>query len=421
MVRAAEDGLPCVGHTPQLPLPISLTLPALALIGRELVPTPVEGFIEANCLVVGDFARCREVEDQPLSRLIIWIGKDSPSESMTPLRSMTASPVCMMPSRISLAVSISMGRATRGRRRRGHVENHHAQTAELDLYQGQHQANLNRLEAHLSRHWPELIRVLDLNTVSLHTLIGVYGDPSEVCAHREQAGQLLQRSGRALPSAEKIEQVLASSETSLGLPCTPGERHWLQVLAQELRSPNSASRSGRSGRYTFAPPRPNYPAASAAIFLLRRLQFFLSATLQTRCPVGGSWRMDETYIKVNRQWRYLYRAVDTAGRTVDFLLTVHRDKKAALRFFRKAQRQHGSPEKVTIDKSGANTAVFEALQQKSGVTIEIRQNKHLNNLVEQDHRAVKWIIRPMLGFNSFRSARRTLAGIELMHMLNKGR
>lgn len=136
-------------------------------------------------------------------------------------------------------------------------------------------------------------------------------------------------------------------------------------------------------------------------------------------PVGKSWRMDETYIKVNGQWKYLYRAVDKAGQSVDFLLTAHRDKKAALRFFRKALRQHGLPEKVTIDKSGANTAALEALQEETDATIEIRQNKYLNNLVEQDHRAVKRITRPMLGFKSFRSARRTLAGIELMHMINK--
>ncbi|MGB5833981.1 MAG: IS6 family transposase, partial [Thiohalocapsa sp.] len=132
------------------------------------------------------------------------------------------------------------------------------------------------------------------------------------------------------------------------------------------------------------------------------------------------WRMDETYIKINGQWKYLYRAVDKAGQSVDFLLTTHRDKKAALRFFRKALRQHGLPERVTIDKSGVNTAALKALQEESGVTIEIRQSKYLNNLVEQDHRAVKRIVRPMLGFKSFRCARRTLAGIELMHMLNKG-
>ncbi len=137
-------------------------------------------------------------------------------------------------------------------------------------------------------------------------------------------------------------------------------------------------------------------------------------------PVGKSWRMNETYIKINGQWRYLYRAVDTGGQTIDFLLTVHRDKAAALRFFKKAVRQHGLPEKVTIDKSGANTAALEALIEETGAEIEIRQIKYLNNLVEQDHRAVKRIVRPMLGFQSFRSARITLAGIELMHMIKKG-
>jgi putative transposase len=130
--------------------------------------------------------------------------------------------------------------------------------------------------------------------------------------------------------------------------------------------------------------------------------------------------MDETYIKINGQWRYLYRAVDKHGHTIDFLLTAHRDKKAALRFFKKAVKQHGLPGKITIDKSGANAAAIEALKEETGQEIKIRQIKYLNNLVEQDHRRVKRIVRPMLGFKSFRSARTTLQGIELMHMINKG-
>ncbi|MCP5134147.1 MAG: IS6 family transposase [Gammaproteobacteria bacterium] len=137
-------------------------------------------------------------------------------------------------------------------------------------------------------------------------------------------------------------------------------------------------------------------------------------------PVGTRWRMDETYIKVKGQWKYLYRAVDRDGQTIDFLLTAHRDKKAAHRFFKKAIRQHGLPDTVTIDKSGANTVALEALKEETGHAIEMRQNKYLNNLVEQDHRAVKRIVRPMLGFQSFRSARVTLQGIELMHMIKKG-
>ena len=137
-------------------------------------------------------------------------------------------------------------------------------------------------------------------------------------------------------------------------------------------------------------------------------------------PVGNGWRMDETYIQVKGRWRYLYRAVDTEGQTVDFLLAARRDKKAALRFFKKAAGRHGLPEKVTMDKSGANTAALEALQEETGQAIEIRQIKHLNNPVEQDHRAIKRIVRPMLGFKTFNSARRTLRGIELMRMIKKG-
>lgn len=137
-------------------------------------------------------------------------------------------------------------------------------------------------------------------------------------------------------------------------------------------------------------------------------------------PVSTSWRIDETYLKIKGQWKYLYRAVDKAGYTIDFLLTAQRDKKAALRFLKKAIRQHGLPQKVTIDKSGSNTAALQALKEETGAEIEVRQVKYLNNLVEQDHRAVKRVVRPMLGFKSFNSARRTLQGIELMHMIRKG-
>jgi len=137
-------------------------------------------------------------------------------------------------------------------------------------------------------------------------------------------------------------------------------------------------------------------------------------------PVGSSWRMDETYIKIKGQWKYLYRAVDKEGNTIDFLLTAKRDKKAALRFFKKAIGANGLPEKVNMDKSGANKAALEAYNEANDVEIEIRQNKYLNNRVEQDHRGIKRITRPMLGFKSFHSARRTLAGIELMRMIKKG-
>lgn len=136
-------------------------------------------------------------------------------------------------------------------------------------------------------------------------------------------------------------------------------------------------------------------------------------------PVGVSWRMDETYIKVKGQWRYLYRAVDKHGQTIDFLLTEPRDKEAALRFLKKAIRRNGVPETITIDGSDANDAAIKSYHEEHGTHIAIRQVNYLNNIVEQDHRGVKRITRPMLGFKAFDAAQATLVGIELMHMIKK--
>lgn len=138
--------------------------------------------------------------------------------------------------------------------------------------------------------------------------------------------------------------------------------------------------------------------------------------------VGRGWRMDETYIKVKGQWKYLYRAVETAGQTIDVLLTAKRDAAAALRFFRTAIRHHGEPDVVTIDKSGANTAALATLnaEKPDEEAITVRQSKYLNNLIEQDHRNIKRLSRPMLGLKSFRRTQTPLAGIELSHMIRKG-
>jgi len=130
--------------------------------------------------------------------------------------------------------------------------------------------------------------------------------------------------------------------------------------------------------------------------------------------------MDETYIRVKGQWYYLYRAVDKGGQTIDFLLTPQRDERAAMTFLTQAIRRHGVPEKITIDGSEANAAAIKHYNQEHGTLIEIRQIKYLNNIIEQDHRGVKRVTRPMLGFKSFEAAQATLAGIELMHMLKKG-
>jgi putative transposase len=137
--------------------------------------------------------------------------------------------------------------------------------------------------------------------------------------------------------------------------------------------------------------------------------------------VGGSWRMDETYIKIKGVWKYLYRAVDKEGQTVDFLLTAKRDTAAAKRFFDKAMGDNGVPEKVTMDKSGSNKAAIDKVNVGREIQIIVRQVKYLNNIVEQDHRAVKRITKPMLNFKSFQSAKNVLAGIELMHMIRKGK
>ena len=121
-------------------------------------------------------------------------------------------------------------------------------------------------------------------------------------------------------------------------------------------------------------------------------------------PVSGSWRMDETYIKVKGFWKYLYLAVDKHGKTVDFLLTAKRDKAAAKRFFDKAVGANGDPDKVAMDKSGANKAAMDTINAGRAVPILVRQVKYLNNIVEQDHRAIKRVTKPMLNFKSFLAA-----------------
>jgi putative transposase len=141
-----------------------------------------------------------------------------------------------------------------------------------------------------------------------------------------------------------------------------------------------------------------------------------------RCqrPVGRSWRLDETYVKIKGKSAYLYRAVDKEGHTIDFLLTPNRDRDAAETFLHKAIRIQGLPEKITIDKSGANTAAITHYNPTHKTAIVIRHSKYLNNIVEQDHRAVKRLTRPMLGFKSFWAACCTMAGIEVMHAIRKG-
>ncbi|MEX3640250.1 IS6 family transposase [Paraburkholderia sp. BR14320] len=153
---------------------------------------------------------------------------------------------------------------------------------------------------------------------------------------------------------------------------------------------------------------------------LKLLPVLEKAFRRCKRTVGRSWRMDETYIRIRGEWRYLYRAVDKAGNTVDFLLRARRDKAAARAYFEKAIDQNGEPETVTIDRSGSNLAALQAINAPREVPIKVRQKKYLNNIVEQDHRAIKRRTRPMLGFKKFRCARILLGGIEIMHMIVKG-
>ena len=138
--------------------------------------------------------------------------------------------------------------------------------------------------------------------------------------------------------------------------------------------------------------------------------------------VGMSWRMDETYIKVKGEWRYLYRAVDKEGYTVDFLLTKRRQRMSAQSFLIKAIEHNGKPLVINIDKSGSNSSAIRVYNKRALATksrIRIRKCKYLNNIVEQDHRFIKWRIQQGLGFKEFESARRTLSGIEIVRMIKK--
>jgi transposase-like protein len=145
-------------------------------------------------------------------------------------------------------------------------------------------------------------------------------------------------------------------------------------------------------------------------------------------PVTGKWRVDETHIKVRGQWRYLYRAIDSNGDTVEFWFSERSNLTAAQRFLRKALQRHGRPERIVIDGIQTNREAIlscdttDRLQDRTRCDlkpIRIRQSAYLNNRIEQDHRAIKRRIRPMLGFKSTTTARVILGGVEMVHMMRK--
>ena len=140
-------------------------------------------------------------------------------------------------------------------------------------------------------------------------------------------------------------------------------------------------------------------------------------------PVGSSWRVDETYVKIRGKWEYLYRAVDSTGRTVDFRLSSRRDVGAAKAFFRKAIKSQGSPPTtITLDGYAASHRAMREMKTDGQLSADtrVRSSKYLNNLIEQDHRGVKLRISPMLGFKWFTTAAIVIAGIELLRGIHKG-
>ncbi|EIM30758.1 IS6 family transposase [Microvirga lotononidis] len=145
--------------------------------------------------------------------------------------------------------------------------------------------------------------------------------------------------------------------------------------------------------------------------------------------VTRRWHIDETYIKVRGRWTFLYRAIDSHGDTIEFWFSERCNLAAAKRFLNKALKRHGRPERIVIDGSQTNREAIlscdttDRLPDRSRrqlKPIRILQNRYLNNRIEQDHRAIKRRVRPMLGFKSVDSARAILGGIEMVHMMRKG-
>ena len=141
-------------------------------------------------------------------------------------------------------------------------------------------------------------------------------------------------------------------------------------------------------------------------------------------PTNRSWRVDETYVRVKGKWVYLYRAVDSTGATIDFLLSAHRDAATAERSFQKALRApgHPRPRVFNVDGNPSYPKVVAELKTegKLGRRCRCRTCPYWNNSVEQDHRAIKRRVNASQGFRSFHGARRTIQGYAVVHMIRKG-
>ena len=159
-------------------------------------------------------------------------------------------------------------------------------------------------------------------------------------------------------------------------------------------------------------------------WVARYVPLFVKRWNRFKRAVGTSWRVDETYLKIKAKWHYLYRAVDKHGKTVDFLLRRDRGIAAAKAFFRKALESTlpRVPRKVTLDGHLPSRRALWLLRKEHLCwrNVKVRTCKYLNNIIEQDHRAIKRRCASMAGFKSFRSAAITIAGIELAHRIRKG-
>ncbi len=139
---------------------------------------------------------------------------------------------------------------------------------------------------------------------------------------------------------------------------------------------------------------------------------------------GTSYRLDETYVKVGKEWKYLYRAVDSAGDTIEFMLSAKRDVLAATRFFKKLMRadHRRLPFTIGTDKHASYPEVFAASVKEKVLPqdCKLRRARYLNNVIEQDHRAIRRRRRAMQCFRSFHTAERALEGVGALHMMGKG-
>jgi len=145
---------------------------------------------------------------------------------------------------------------------------------------------------------------------------------------------------------------------------------------------------------------------------------------QYQGPRSGSWRVDETYVRVGGRWKYLFRAVDKHGQLIDFILADRRNTRAAFRFLRKALRTMSDypPSSITTDKLACYPRAIRRLQKEGLLSknVEHRTLKYLKNVIEADHGALKRVIRPTRGFQKMKTASATLKGFEVMRMIRRG-